>query len=152
MILKDVNAARERIGRFRDLFAAKERIYLAHLDLTYRCDLDCVHCYLDEKNDWPEMKTAEWLSVIDQLGEMGVATVLFSGGEVFARPDFPELLQRTAHHGIRSIVKTHAGNLDAARAKALAVALVDQLDVSVYSLSPDVHDAVTQVPGSLAAT
>ena len=42
-----------------------------HLDLTYRCNERCVHCYLDHE-DHGEMTTAEILDVLDQLAEAGV--------------------------------------------------------------------------------
>ena len=62
-----------------------------HLDVTYRCNERCVHCYLDH-NDHGEMTTAEIKSVLDQLAEAGVFFLTFSGGEVFLRRDFFELL------------------------------------------------------------
>src|SRR4029077_13443316 len=41
-----------------------------HLDVTYRCNERCVHCYLDH-NDHGEMSTAEIKDVLDQLAEAG---------------------------------------------------------------------------------
>ena len=37
-----------------------------HLDLTYRCNERCIHCYLDHE-DHGEMTTAEILGLLDQL-------------------------------------------------------------------------------------
>ncbi len=55
-----------------------------HLDVTYRCNERCVHCYLDHE-DHGEMTTAEIKNVLDQLAEAGVFFLTFSGGEVFPR-------------------------------------------------------------------
>ena len=60
-----------------------------HLDVTYRCNERCVHCYLDH-DDHGEMTTAEIKGVLDQLAEAGVFFLTFSGGEVFLRRDFFE--------------------------------------------------------------
>ena len=44
-----------------------------HLDVTYRCNERCVHCYLDHE-DLGEMTTAEIKDVLDQLAEAGVSS------------------------------------------------------------------------------
>ena len=62
------------------------------LDVTYRCNERCVHCYLDH-DDHGEMTTAEIKDVLDQLAEAGVFFLIFSGGEVFMRMDFFELVE-----------------------------------------------------------
>ncbi len=123
-----------------------------HIDLTYRCDLDCEHCYLDRKGDWPELRTEELLDLIDQAAALGVMQLTWSGGEPFARPDFEQLVEHASRHGISNRIKTHAGNVTPERAAWLASQSVSRVEVSVYSLSQAVHDAVTRVPGSLQAT
>src|SRR5206468_9784180 len=40
----------------------------AHIDLTFRCNERCIHCYLDHE-DYGEMNTAEIKDVLDQLSE-----------------------------------------------------------------------------------
>ncbi len=42
----------------------------AHIDLTFRCNERCIHCYLDHE-DYGEMTTAEIEDVLDQLAEAG---------------------------------------------------------------------------------
>jgi len=42
-----------------------------HIDVTYRCNERCVHCYLDH-DDKGEMTTREIKNVLDQLAEAGV--------------------------------------------------------------------------------
>ena len=62
------------------------------LDVTYRCNERCIHCYLDHE-DHGEMTTAEIFDVLDQLAEAGTFFVTFSGGEVFMRKDFFRILE-----------------------------------------------------------
>src|SRR5262245_66193897 len=62
------------------------------LDVTYRCNERCVHCYLDH-DDKGEMTTAEIKNVLDQLAEAGVFFLVLSGGEVFMRQDFLEIVE-----------------------------------------------------------
>lgn len=122
-----------------------------HFDLTYRCDLNCRHCYLDDKQ-WPEMTTAEVKRLLAQLRDMGVLDLGWSGGEIFVRPDFLHLLQEAKRLGFTSHVRTHGGGLTPERAAAIADLNVRKLTVTIYSLLPAVHDAFTRTPGSLERT
>ncbi len=125
---------------------------VAHLDLTFRCDLDCQHCYLDEKTRWPEMNTAKWRDVLDQLAAAGVLFLTWSGGEVTLRPDFPELLGYASQLGMFSRVKTHGAGLDEVWTEIFAANRITRVDISVYSLQDRIHDALTRRPGSLQRT
>jgi MoaA/NifB/PqqE/SkfB family radical SAM enzyme len=62
------------------------------LDLTYRCNERCVHCYLDH-DDHGEMSTAEIKGLLDQMAESGVFFLTISGGEILMRRDFFEIAQ-----------------------------------------------------------
>src|ERR1700675_2416904 len=62
------------------------------LDLTYRCNERCVHCYLDHE-DHGEMTTSEIRDLLDQLAEAGVFFLTLSGGEILMRKDFFEILE-----------------------------------------------------------
>jgi radical SAM protein with 4Fe4S-binding SPASM domain len=123
----------------------------AHLDVTYRCDLDCVHCYLDDKH-WPEMTPDELRDLLHQLRDAGVLILTWSGGELFLRPDVDEALALAASLGFVNRIKTHAGNLTQERVALLARSRVSRVDVSVYSLRPEIHDAFVRRPGALLRT
>jgi len=119
-----------------------------HLDVTYRCNERCVHCYLDH-DDYGEMSTAEILDLLDQLAEAGTFFLTFSGGEVFMRMDFFRLLEyaRSLLFWVR--VKTNAFMIREKEADRLRELALDAVQVSIYSHRPEVHDAITKLPGSL---
>ena len=48
-----------------------------HIDVTYRCNERCVHCYLDH-DDHGEMTTAEIKGILDQLAEAGTRGALIA--------------------------------------------------------------------------
>ena len=122
-----------------------------HLDVTYRCNERCVHCYLDH-DDHGEMTTAEIKDVLDQLAEAGVFFLTLSGGEVFVRRDFFELLEHARGLLFDVKIKTNAVMIREAEARRIRDLGVDTVQISVYSHRPDVHDAITKLPGSFART
>ncbi len=119
-----------------------------HFDITYRCNERCVHCYLDH-DDHGEMTTAEIKRVLDELAEAGTFFLTFSGGEVLMRRDFFELLEYARHLMFAVRIKTNAVMIGAAEAQRMLELGVDQVQVSIYSHRPAVHDAITKLPGSL---
>jgi len=118
------------------------------LDLTYRCNERCVHCYLDH-DDHGEMTTAEILGVLDQLAAAGVFFLVFSGGEIFLRPDFFEILEHARKLMFCVKLKTNAFMIGEKEADRLAGSHIDSVQVSIYSHRPEVHDAITKLPRSL---
>lgn len=76
---------------------------------TRTCNLRCVHCYMDSeaKKYAGEMSTAEARQMIDDLAEIKVPVLLFSGGEPLLRPDIFELAEYTGTRGIRPTFSTN---------------------------------------------
>jgi AdoMet-dependent heme synthase len=122
-----------------------------HLDLTYRCNERCVHCYLDH-DDHGEMTTTEITDVLTQLADAGVFFLSLSGGELLLRRDFFQIVEHARKLLFNVKVKTNAtmiGKKEAARLRELGV---EQVQISVYSHRPEIHDAITKLPGSFART
>lgn len=120
-----------------------------HLDLTYRCNERCVHCYLDH-DDKGEMTTIEIKHLLEEMAEAGVFILTLSGGEIFLRKDLFEILEYARRHLTFCVkLKTNAiliREREAARIRDLGV---ESIQISIYSHRPEVHDAITLVPGSL---
>jgi radical SAM protein with 4Fe4S-binding SPASM domain len=122
-----------------------------HLDLTYRCNERCIHCYLDHA-DHGEMSTAEIEDVLTQLAEAGVFFLTFSGGEVLLRRDFFHLVEHARRRLFNLKIKTNGVMIGDNEARRLRQLGVEQVQLSVYSHRPEVHDAITKLPGSLQRT
>jgi radical SAM protein with 4Fe4S-binding SPASM domain len=121
------------------------------LDLTYRCNERCVHCYLDHE-DHGEMDTAEIKDLLDQLAAAGVFFLNLSGGEIFMRQDFFEILEYARKLQFSVKLKTNAVMIRAAKAKRIAELAVESVQISLYSHKADVHDEITKLPGSFKRT
>ncbi|MDP9339554.1 MAG: radical SAM protein [Acidobacteriota bacterium] len=118
------------------------------LDLTYRCNERCIHCYLDH-NDHGEMNTTEILDLLDQMASAGVFFLTISGGEIMMRQDFFEILEYARKLMFCVRLKTNGVMIRADQAERLARAAIDSVQISIYSHRPEVHDAITKLPGSL---
>jgi len=119
-----------------------------HLDLTYRCNEKCVHCYLDH-DDHGEMTTTEIKHLLREMADAGVFFLTFSGGEIFLRKDFFEILEYASALTFCIKLKTNALLIREAHAVRLRDLGVTSIQVSIYSHRPEAHDSITKVPGSL---
>ena len=118
------------------------------LDLTYRCNERCIHCYLDH-DDHGEMTTQEITSLLDQLAEAGVFFLTMSGGEILLRKDFFDILEYARALLFCVKLKTNAILIRERQAERIRSLGVDSIQISIYSHRPEIHDAITKVPGSL---
>jgi radical SAM protein with 4Fe4S-binding SPASM domain len=119
-----------------------------HVDLTMRCNERCVHCYRVVE-DRGELTTGEVKALLADLARAGTLYLTFSGGEVFLRPDLFELIAEAKRLRFDVRLKSNALLITEERARRLRELGVRQVDVSIYSTDPTVHDAVTLIPGSL---
>ena len=88
-------------------------------ELTYACNLSCVHCLSSSgRRDPRELSTAEAEAVIDELQRMQVFYVNVGGGEPTVRPDFWHLLDYAIGHDVGVKFSTNGIRLQGAGAAA----------------------------------
>jgi mycofactocin radical SAM maturase len=112
-------------------------------ELTYACNLACVHCLSSSgRRDPRELTPAEARRIVDDLVAMKVFYVNVGGGEPMLRPDFFDIVAYAVEHGVGVKFSTNGTRLTAARARQLAA--LDYLDVqiSVDGATPATNDAV----------
>jgi len=81
-----------------------------HLAITYKCPLDCAHCFVrNYRSKRMEMDAVDFKKLIDRLVEIGTYEILVSGGEPFIRKDLCECLDYALAKGM--IVKLFTNGL-----------------------------------------
>jgi len=122
---------------------ARNRFVTTQLELTYRCNYHCVHCYCVDQPVREELSTEEFRNVIDQLWELGCMNITFTGGEAIIRKDFFELARyaRERRFVIRLFSNGHL--LDGDRLEQLLELKPISVDISLYGASDATYEAVT---------
>jgi radical SAM protein with 4Fe4S-binding SPASM domain len=120
----------------------------AQLDITYRCNERCEHCYLDH-DDKGELSIAEIKELLNQLAEAGVIFLTISGGEPLLRRDFFDIIAHARSLLFNVKLKSNAVMIREKEAQRLKNLGVEQVQISIYSHRPEVHDGITKLPGSL---
>lgn len=109
--------------------------------VTRSCNLKCMHCYANSENKKyeGELDTQEALRLIDEMAEMKVPVILFSGGEPLARPDIFQLAEYAICKGIRITFSTNGTLIDEAAARRIKELGVGYVGISLDGIG-EVHD------------
>jgi MoaA/NifB/PqqE/SkfB family radical SAM enzyme len=123
--------------------------YSASLDLTRRCNLHCVHCYVRPSGATDtDLPSAAIMRILERLSRGGVLFLVLTGGEPLLRPDFPELYRRVKELGIIPTLFTNATCLTPGTLDLLASLPPRRIEVTVYGHTARTYEAVTGVPCS----
>lgn len=123
------------------------------IETTYRCNLRCAHCYVNEavgdaEEAARELATERLLSLIDEIAERGALFLLLTGGEVLVRRDFPEIYLRALRRGLLVVVYTNGTLVTDKVAELFAEHRPHLVEITLYGMTRDTYEKVTQVPGS----
>jgi MoaA/NifB/PqqE/SkfB family radical SAM enzyme len=120
-----------------------------HLDLTYRCNNDCRHCWLRIPKDDPasnrELPFDEIRSIVDQARSLGTRRWSISGGEPMLRPDFPEIFDYLTRKAVSYTLNTNGTLITPAIARLLVRKGTKM--VALYGATKETYDHVTRHPG-----
>jgi radical SAM protein with 4Fe4S-binding SPASM domain len=121
------------------------------IDLTYRCNLNCVHCSREagpntQTDD--ELKPLELFHLVKQAAEIGIPALTLMGGEPTVHPYFMELAFYARHMGIGYVSTSTNGLLvDDEKARQMA-AIFSDVQVSIHGATADVHDEIVGRKGA----
>ena len=112
-------------------------------ELTYACNLACVHCLSSSgRRDPRELTTDECKAVVDELERLQVFYVNIGGGEPTVRRDFWELLDYSTAHGVGVKFSTNGSRITTQAAARLAASDYVDVQISIDGASAEVNDAV----------
>ncbi len=119
-------------------------------ELTYACNLSCVHCLSSSgKRDPRELTTRQCKDIIDELQRMQVFYVNIGGGEPTVRSDFWELVDYATEHQVGVKFSTNGVRIAPEVATKLAASDYVDVQISLDGATAEVNDAV-RGPGSFA--
>ncbi|MEN6442714.1 MAG: radical SAM protein [Methanoregula sp.] len=123
--------------------------FLVVWDFTHRCNLQCKHCYQDAQRALPdELTTDEAKKLIDQLADVGVVVIAFSGGEPLMRKDFFEIASYAHEHDLYVALASNGTMITPEVAKRLHDTGVDYVEISIDGKDAAHHDALRGIDGA----
>ena len=134
--------------------AVAKRIPLGgSIELTFRCNLRCAHCYCnlpanDQDAIEKELTTEEVFNILDQIAEAGCLWLLITGGEPLLRKDFLEIYTYAKKKGFIITLFTNGTLITEEIADSLAQWPPFKVEITLYGVTSKTHEKVTGIPSS----
>jgi MoaA/NifB/PqqE/SkfB family radical SAM enzyme len=138
----------------------KEKIGDRHIpiggsvELTFRCNLRCAHCYAACGNNptatRQELTAGEWQRLFDQIADEGCLWLLLTGGEPLTHADFADLYLYAKRKGFLLTLFTNGTLLTPRVTDFLAEWRPFAVEITLYGRTQATYERITGVPGSHA--
>lgn len=123
------------------------------IDLTWRCNLACPHCYNrlppdDRALIRTELTYEEHCRILDELTDAGCLWLLLTGGEIFAREDFCKIYTYAKRKGLLITLFTNGTLITPSLADFLKDWPPFSIEITLYGRTRETYEKVTATPGS----
>ena len=132
----------------------RQRIPLSGtLELTFRCNNRCAHCYVsqgidDEKEKGKELRYPEIRHLLDDLAEEGCLWLLLTGGEPLVREDFLDIYLYAKKKGFLITLFTNGTLVTPSVADFLREFPPRAIEISLYGITEKTYERVSRSQGS----
>ena len=139
---------------FYEEFHKEPRIFGLQIEVSSRCNERCIHCYIpnSKKDEGGDMELPLILRVLDEAKEMGTLQITLSGGELFMHKDIAAILHHARKNDFVISILSNLVLLTDEHIALLKEINPSLVQVSLYSMNAEEHDAITQVKGSFNKT
>lgn len=121
---------------------------VGQMELTFRCNLKCVHCYISEERTKEELTFQEITNILDQIHQEGCLWLSFTGGDPFMRNDFLDIYGYAKRKGFIITILTNGTLMTPETADYLAEESPFSIDITLNGVTQDTYEKISQVSGS----
>ncbi|MCJ7443600.1 MAG: radical SAM protein [Methanotrichaceae archaeon] len=127
------------------------------LELTERCNNNCIHCFINRPSEdlrarENELSTDKLKKVLEEAASLGCLTVRFTGGEPLLREDFSELYVFARRLGLRVLLFTNATLITPSIANLFKqIPPLEKIEVTVFGMKKRSYEAISRNSGSFEA-
>jgi|GEM_PF-3194030 len=136
--------------RMADWCYAHGFLWSLFMEMTYKCNLKCIHCYNPECDFKSQIRLKDAKRIIDEAVSIGVFNLTISGGECTLSDDFLDILRYAKTKRLNVDIFTNGQFLhdNPAMLDEIISLYPYRVGISIYSANAPVHDKVTSVRGS----
>ena len=121
------------------------------VELTFRCNLRCVHCYVTgAAQDCPaqnELTVTELDNLFAQMAEEGCFWLLLTGGEPLLRQDFSEIYISAKRKGMLINLFTNGTLITRTWRISWRIGSPSLIEITIYGRTQATYERITGVPG-----
>jgi len=125
---------------------------VVQIELTYRCPIHCVYCYVDCYNNTAlaknEISTKDVQRLMDKLYDAGCLWLTFTGGDPMIRDDFLKLYDYAKNKGFIFSVMTSLVSLNDAILQKMSEKPPFSISMTLNGVTEKTYEKISQVKGS----
>jgi len=133
-------------------FKDKQHLTSLQIELTSRCNEHCVHCYIPHENKINDIEPSLFYDVLEQCRDMGLIDITLSGGEPMLHPRFCDFLRKAKEYDFSLNILSNLTLLNDEIIAEMKANRLSSVQVSLYSMKPEIHDSITLIIGSFEKT
>lgn len=119
------------------------------IELTYRCNFNCLHCYCKGSEDLgKELLASQWKDILGQIHQEGCLWMTFTGGEPLLREDFLGIYEYAHKKGFIITLFTNGLLLDDKTIKFLVKHRPFLIEITLNGISESIYGEITGSKGS----
>ena len=135
-----------------EYFKGRPLLTNLHIEITSKCNERCIHCYIPHDNKVSHIEPDLFYSILEQCKEMRVLHLTLSGGEPMLHKNFCDFLRKCKEYDFSVNVLSNLTLLDDEIIDEMKANSLLGVQVSLYSMNPNIHDEITQMKGSFEKT
>ena len=137
---------------YNEVFAGEYSLTRVHVDISSRCNENCVHCYIPIACKRSMMDDDMFDKVLNQCVDMKIINITLSGGEPMLNPHLKSFLIKCGEANLSVNILSNLTCLSDELLDVIASNPLICVQTSVYAMDADVHDSITQHKGSFQKT
>lgn len=137
---------------YGDTFGYSYRLTRVHIDISSKCNENCIHCYIPREKKCSQMQDDMFDRIMEQCQSMNVLNITLSGGEPMLNPYFVSFLRKCKSNNFSVNVLSNLTLLSKEIADTIADNPLVSVQTSLYAMDEEVHDKITGQRGSFSKT
>lgn len=137
---------------YKNTFGINHRLTRVHIDISSRCNENCIHCYIPASEKRGLMTEEVFDCVLRQCKEMNVLNLTLSGGEPMLNPSLDKFLTKCRANNFSVNLLSNLTLLTDELFAIIADNPLVCVQTSLYAMDENVHDAITRQRGSFRKT
>ncbi|HPG32121.1 MAG TPA: radical SAM protein, partial [bacterium] len=130
------------------LYASELRPLNIMVEITNKCNFNCIHCYIDRKKNLC-IDSKKFEEILVSLQKLGCFKITFTGGEPLTHPEFDKIISLTEQYQFIFSIFTNGHLLTEKIIKRLRLSkYFGGFHISFYGVSSAIHDKITGIQGS----
>ncbi len=148
IIASDICSNKTTQEFFEEFFDGKPQLTNLHIEITSLCNERCIHCYIPHELKISSMRPELFYDILEQSRDMRLLHITISGGEPMLHENFIDFLRKCREYEFSINVLSNLTLLNDAIIEEMKANPLLGVQVSLYSMNPEIHDAITRKKGS----